>query len=153
MQLVKNQKKSSLLIPAAVCVAVLLVSLIMAAGTATAAPAATVGVVDYDRLMTSHPDMPQANEALKAASEQANKELAAQAANLSDKEKQDLIAQLEQRVERKRQTLMIAIADKVNAAIKETGEAKGLKIVIQKNLVVYGGLDITDEVLKKITGK
>ncbi|WP_211226684.1 OmpH family outer membrane protein [Sporomusa ovata] len=103
--------------------------------------------------MTSHPDMPQANEALKAASEQANKELAAQAANLSDKEKQDLIAQLEQRVELKRQALMIAIADKVNAAIKETGEAKGLKIVIQKDIVAYGGLDITDEVLKKITGK
>lgn len=113
---------------------------------------APVGVVDYDRLMMRHPDMPQANAALQAETEQANKELVAQADKLGDKEKQDLVARLEQRVELKRQSLMIAIAAKVDAAVKETATAKGLSVVLQKDMVVYGGLDITEEVLRKISG-
>lgn len=119
---------------------------------AAKAPAAAVGVVDYDRLMTQHPDMPQANATLQAETEQANRELTAQADKLGDKEKQDLVAQLEQRVELKRQSLMIAIAAKVDAAIHETATAKGLSVVLQKDMVVYGGLDITEEVLRKISG-
>jgi hypothetical protein len=41
----------------------------------------------------------------------------------------------------------------INAAVKMVADAKGLTIVVDKNTAVYGGQDITDDVLKKITGK
>ena len=38
--------------------------------------------------------------------------------------------------------------DKINAAVKKVADAKGLTIVVEKSNVVYGGQDITDEVIK-----
>lgn len=143
----------STLITLCLCGAVMSVFLAQP-GKVYAAPAtAAIGVVDYDRLVNQHPDMEKANETYKSENDQAKKEFDAKAASLGDKEKQDLYLQLTQRVDKKRQELFIAIAEKVNAAVKETAEAKGLKMVVQKSFVVYGGLDITDDVLKKITGK
>lgn len=120
-------------------------------GTAHAAPASSpIGVVDFGLLVSQHPDTPKANETVKTEAEAANKEFEAKAASLGDKEKEDLRIQLLQRVEQKGQGLLKAIADKINAAVREVAAAKGLTIVVQKSSVVYGGLDITDEVLKKI---
>ena len=35
-------------------------------------------------------------------------------------------------------------------AVKSVADAKGLTVVIDKNAVVYGGTDITQDVVKKI---
>jgi outer membrane protein len=113
----------------------------------------TVGVVDYGQLINGHPDTPKANETLKAEQELAKKEFAEKSAGLGDQEKKDLDRQLSQRVEQKRQELLKVITDKINAAIKEVADAKGLSVVLGKNTVIYGGLDITDEVMKKLAGK
>ena len=117
-----------------------------------AAPAATaaVGVVDFGLLVTQHPDTPKANESIKAEAEAADKEFAAKTVSLGDKEKEDLRVQLLQRVEQKRQAFLKVIADKINATVREVAAAKGLTIVVPKGIVVYGGVDITDEVLKKL---
>ncbi|MDR3591202.1 MAG: OmpH family outer membrane protein [Negativicutes bacterium] len=128
----------------------------MGAGTAQAAvPTAppTVGLVDFPLLINQHPDTQKANETLKAETEAAKKEFEAKSAGLGDKEKQDLNLQLMRQVEQKRQELLRPIADKINAAVREVAEAKGMAIVVQKGVAVYGGLDITDDVLKKISGK
>ena len=121
-------------------------------GKAYAAPE-TMGVVDYAYLLNNHPDMVKGNEAFKAEQEQAKKDFEAKAATLSDKEKQDLSLQLNQRVEQKRQELLKPIAEKINAAIKAVADQKGLTVILSKASVVYGGVDITAEVLKKFTGK
>lgn len=118
-------------------------------GQAYAAETVSIGVVDYGYLLHQHPDTQKANDALKAESEQVNKDFAAKAAGLSDKEKQELRLQLAQRVESKRQELLKGIADKINAAINEVAAEKQLTIVINKDSVSYGGLDITQDVLQK----
>jgi outer membrane protein len=137
------------------CFAVVLMSLvIMLASGAEAAPdASTIGVVDYFYLINNHPDTPKANEALKAEQEAVKKEFADKSAGLSDADKQSLDRQLVQRVEQKRLELLKLITDSINAAMKAVAEAKGLDTVLFKNTVALGGQDITEEVLKKITGK
>lgn len=124
-------------------------------GAAYAAPAAPlpVGIVDYMLLINQHPDTPQANEILRVEQEQAKKEYDLKAVNLSAPEKQELDRQLGQRVEVKRQELLKMIADKVNAAVKEVADGKGLLLILPKGNVIYGGVDITQDVLAKITGK
>lgn len=112
-----------------------------------------IGVVDTALLLNKHPDTQQANEILKTETEQAKKEFDEKSAGLSDKDKHDLDLQLTQRMAQKRQELLNAITDKINTAVKEVADTKGLTIVIPKNFTVYGGVDITDEVLKKIIEK
>jgi len=119
-----------------------------------AAPAASaVGYVDFIYLVDHHPDTPKANETLKAEQQAVQKEFAEKSAGLSDKEKQELDRQLSQRLEQKRLELLKPISDKVGAAVREVMDAKALSIVIGKREVVCGGVDITHDVLAKITGK
>lgn len=128
----------------------------LAAGTAPsqAAPAAsTVGYADFLYLIDHHPDTPKANEALKAEQEAVKKEFAEKSAGLNDVDKQNLDRQLRLRLEQKRQELLKPIADKVMAIVKGVADAKGLSIVISNREVIYGGVDITPEVLAKLTGK
>jgi outer membrane protein len=129
--------------------------LLGAMGSVQAAPAdaASVGYVDYLYLINHHPDTPGANEALKAERDQDKQQYDEKSAALSDQEKQALAKQLNQQVEQKRQELLKPIVEKINAAIKEVANAKGLSIVIGKNNVIYGGVDITADVLQKIGGK
>ena len=123
--------------------------------TAQAAPAAAgpVGYVDFIYLVNQHPDTTAANAALKAEQEKAAQEFQTKATGLNDKEKQDLIQQLDQRIEQKRQELLQPISAKVVAAANEVAKEKGLSIVIGNKEVVCGGVNITVDVLKKITGK
>lgn len=124
-------------------------------GTAYASPAApsTVGVIDYLYLINQHPDTVKANEALRAEREQASKEFAEKSVTMSEQDKQSLDWQLGLRLEQRRQELLKPITEKINAAIKEVADDKGLAVVVGKNIVIYGGMDITEAVLKKINGK
>jgi len=124
-------------------------------GTAQAASAAAgpVGYVDFIYLIDQHPDTAEANAALKMEQEKVKQEFKIKVAGLSDKEKQELDQQLGQRVEQKRLALLKPISDKIVAAANEVAKEMGLSIVITKREVVCGGLDITKDVLKKITRK
>jgi len=122
-------------------------------GTAQAAPAASVGYVDFIQLIQQHPDTVQANAVLKAEQEALKKEFETKSAGLSEQEKRELDRQLRQRLAQKRLELVKPISAKVVAAANEVAKEKELSIVIGKNEVVCGGVDITADVLKKITGK
>lgn len=120
---------------------------------ASAGASSNIGVVNYQILISQHPDMAKAQQTMQAEVEQAKKDFDAKAATMNDKEKQDYYTQIQQRLSLKQQELTGPVFDKVEAAIKAVADAKGLSVVMDKSNVVYGGQDITDEVGKKITGK
>lgn len=123
-------------------------------GTAQAAAiTGPVGYVDFLYLVSQHPDTVQANATLKAEHEMARKEFDTKVPELSEQDKQNLDRQMGQRLEQKRLELVKQISVKVVAAANEVASEKGLSIVIGRNDVVCGGVDITADVLKKITGK
>lgn len=120
---------------------------------ASASATSNIGVVNYQILISQHPDMAKAQEAMQAEVEQAKKDFDTKSATMNDKEKQDYYAQVQQRLSLKQQELTGPVFDKVEATIKAVADAKGLSVVMDKSNVVYGGQDITDEVGKKMTGK
>jgi Skp family chaperone for outer membrane proteins len=61
-----------------------------------------------------------------------------------------LQAELQKKVEEKRAELSKIIDDSMTAAIKAVAEEKGLALVFHKEVVLFGGLDITDEVIAKL---
>lgn len=120
---------------------------------AAAGSASNVGVVNHQMLVSQHPDMAKAQQAMQAEVDQAKKDFEAKSATMNDKEKNDYYMQLQQRLNLKQQELIGPVFDKVDAAIKAVADAKGLSVVMDKSNVVYGGQDITDEVLKKFSDK
>lgn len=120
---------------------------------ASASSSSNIGVVNYQVLISQHPDAAKAQETMQAEVAQAKKDFETKSATMNDQEKQDYMAQVQQRLSLKEQEVLNALRAKVEVAIKGVAEAKGLSIVMDKGNVVYGGQDITDEVGKKITGK
>jgi outer membrane protein len=118
-----------------------------------ASSSSNVGVVNYQLLMQQSPDLPQAQQDMQAAVDQAKKDFESKSATMSDKEKQDYQNQLQQGLQVKNQQIKDALMKKIDDVIKTVSEAKGLSVVMDKANVVYGGQDITDDVGKKLTGK
>ena len=121
----------------------------LGAGSASAAPS-SVGVVDYRRVMVSHPDFAAANSEMQKAGQEAQMRFEANSANKSDEEKAKLMQEAQMELQKKEPTLLTGIQGKVDEAVKQTAEAKGLSVVLAKEAVVYGGQDITDDVIKKL---
>lgn len=119
-------------------------------GSVSAAAASNIGVVNKELLFDQHPDTAKARQIMTTEQEQASKDFETKAASMNDKEKQDYANQLQQRLMVKSQELRAGILEKIDAAVKAVAESKGLSVVIDKSNVVYGGNDITDDVLKKL---
>ena len=119
---------------------------------AYAAQTASIGVVDYMFLIDHHPDMEKSNENFRTELAQAKNTFETKSAEMTDEDKKTLEITLNQQIENKRQELLREISSKVNAGIKAVAEAKGLSIIIPKNIVIYGGQDITDAVMAKLKG-
>jgi outer membrane protein len=149
----KNAKIVALAIAAAFLFGVAGIAVSQTTNVASAAAASNVGVVNYQMVVQQHPDLAKVQTTMQAESEAAKKEFDAKAASLGDKEKQEYYMQLQQRLQLKNQELMVPVFNKVDAVIKEVSDAKGLAVVVDKGAVIYGGTDITDECVKKVTGK
>ena len=149
----KNVKTVALAIAAAFLFGVAGLAVTQTTRVVSAAPSSNVGVVNYQMVVQQHPDLAKVQTTMQAESEAAKKEFDAKAASLGDKEKQEYYMQLQQRLQLKNQELMVPLFSKVDAVIKEVADAKGLSVVVDKGAVIYGGQDITDECVKKVTGK
>ena len=149
----KNVKTVALAIAAAFLFGVAGLAVTQTTHVASAAPASNEGMDNYKMVVQQHPDLAKVQTAMQAESEAAKKEFDAKAASLGDKEKQEYYMQLQQRLQLKNQELMVPLFSKVDAVIKEVADAKGLSVVVDKGAVIYGGQDITDECVKKVTGK
>jgi outer membrane protein len=154
---IKNKKKSVKIVALAIVAAFVFgiagLAISQNSRVVSAAPASNVGVVNYQMLVQQHPDLAKVQATMTTESEAAKKEFDAKAASLGDKEKQEYYMQLQQRLQLKNQELMVPLFTKVDAVIKEVSDAKGLAVVVDKGAVIYGGNDITDECVKKITAK
>ena len=123
------------------------------AGTASAAPTAGIGYVDVVLLMVNHPDAAKVNETMNAAAAEAQQEFAAKSAGMGDKEKQALMNEIQMRLDAQGGELTKALRAKVAQAVGEVAVQKGLHVVFDKGMAVYGGEDITAEVGKKLAGQ
>jgi outer membrane protein len=121
-------------------------------GKSYAASSSNIGVVDYQELFgDKNPDVAKANETMKAEVEQAEKDFKEKTASMSEKEKQEYGAQLQKRLDMKKAELGKQIQEKIATAARLVADDKKLAIVIDKSSVIYGGQDITEEVLKRMT--
>ncbi len=118
-------------------------------GVASAA-SSSVGVVDFRQVMGQSTDLQDANTKMQLAVEEAKNDFESKSAGMSEEDKANLYQQTQEQLARKQQELLDPIQKKVEAQVKSVAEAKGLSVVIDKSAVVYGGTDITQDVIRKM---
>lgn len=107
-----------------------------------------IGVVNYQLLVSQSPEMNKVKTEMEALLTTTQKEFNEKTANMSDAEKARYYQQCQERLATKEKELMGTVMASVEAQIKAVADKKGLKVVVDKNAVVFGGVDITDEVAK-----
>lgn len=78
----------------------------------------------------------------------AEKDFEAKAKTMSEQERMKYGKQLQDRLMNKENELMTPVMNSINAAIKKVADKKGLSVVVHKNAVIVGGVDITEDVVK-----
>ena len=72
---------------------------------------------------------------------------------MNDQEKADYYQQSQQRLMQKQQELIEPIEQSIKDAVKKTADTKGISVVIEKSAVIYGGQDITQDVITRLNKK
>ena len=153
--MVKLEKKQvkivSVLIALAFIGSVVALALTQSGSGLASAASSSVGVIDYRTVAAQHPQLQQAEQAMQNEVQSAQKDFEEKSASMNDQEKGDYYQQTQQRLQQKNQELMDPIQKDIEDKVKTVAEAKGLSVVLEKSTVVYGGNDITQDVLNKLT--
>ena len=123
------------------------------AGVASAADKGAVGVIDANQVMSQHPDRQNAESQMQAAADEIEKEFKEKSQGMNDKEKSDYLQQSQQRLIQRQQELVEPIRQSVLDTVKKVADTKGITVVLDKSVVVYGGQDITQDVINKLNKK
>lgn len=119
-------------------------------GNTYAAPSSNIGKVNYARVASEHPGVPEYEKRRQAEIEQAQKDFDEKSKTMNDQQKQEYSNQLNERIALKDQELRAPIFEQIDAAIKAVAEAKKLEVIFDNRSVHYGGIDVTDDVIKKL---
>lgn len=138
------------------------------ASTAKAASLSSIGVIDVQKVFKGYKETSKAQvqltkeeAAFKKDFEESQKKLeAAKAAKKSDKEIEDLTKELEESLAPKRDKLMklnealtTTLQKEIISSVKTVAKNLGLDVVFDKQVVIVGGVDISDMVVNKLNEK
>ncbi len=121
---------------------------ILTFGTASFAANDTVGYVDDMAILQQFSKFKQAQQQLEALSKK--KSDAAKAAfdkETDEKKKANIVQNLQLEMRNEESKLMSPVLKEVNDTISKVAKAKGVTIVLNKVLVYYGGVDLTQDVI------
>ena len=150
----KNVKTISLIVAAIFVIGCF--TLAMSAGgfgssvASAASSESAIGVVDYQVLVSQSPQLEQVRSDMQKAIAETRREFDNNSQNMNEEEKERYYRQMQERLATKEKELMDPVLTGINDTIKKIAEKKGLKVVVDKSTVVYGGTDITDEVAKAL---
>ena len=135
----------------------LVMTMVLALGCMSSAFAAEnnlVGYVNVERVFRSYPDIKATMSVIDLERQKAQTEFNEKAPNLDDNGKRDLGQKLAERVDKKEASLLNPIRAAIRKAIGEVAKSHGIESVVDAGAMVFGGYDLTEEVIAKVaTGK
>ena len=124
-------------------------TLVMGAGVALAAD--KVGFVDDVYILSQSDKFKKAQEELDKLSQ--TKSAAAKAAfdkESDEKKKSQIVQNMQLELKEAENKMITPILTEINNAVARVAKAKGITVVFNRRLVFYGGIDITEDVVKEI---
>ncbi|PIU66028.1 MAG: hypothetical protein COS84_06190 [Armatimonadetes bacterium CG07_land_8_20_14_0_80_40_9] len=130
---------------------------VFAANPSKQVPKSSIGYIDMQKALASHPGAEKAMETLKSFQEERQKDLDAKIKGKElTEEEQKQITLLAQRYEgeirKKDNELTLEILKDIKATIEKVAKGESLTVVLDQEAVFYGGVDITDLVIKELEG-
>ncbi|SJZ47616.1 OmpH family outer membrane protein [Selenihalanaerobacter shriftii] len=121
----------------------------------------SIAYVDMQYLFENHPDIPavksKLNQDLQGLQQQLKGELQSKIEQVQGAEKQKLVQQYQQKLNveanKRQKQLLKPINDEIKATIDEIAKEQGIAVVLQKDMIIYGGTDLTSQVLDRLKAK
>ncbi len=108
-----------------------------------------VGYIDLQKIMSDFPAYKDASSILKGKQVELEQKLQEEVKGKSDTEKQKLIQELQAQLSAKDKELSQRVENEIREAVKKVAADKNLTLVGAKDVLYFGGEDITNEVLLK----
>lgn len=132
---------------------VLLLAMMFAAvllsGCAAEKPS-TIGIVDMQKVMTENPKIKQMQDQLNTKAKELTENLEKQRATLKPEEFQQKEQAAYAEFMKMKQEFEAQIETQTKKVLEEVAKEKKLGAVIYKNGMAWGGVDVTEDVLKKL---
>lgn len=119
-------------------------------GLSKAEAAESLGYVNLQSVFAAYPDINKAEMMLQQEQQKSQQEYYSKAATLNDVEKKTLEKELNQALAKKQLEVMDPIQTKINQAIAKAAQAKGIHQVVKAEEMLYGGTDLTKDVIEMI---
>ena len=125
-----------------------------AASSAPAASAESVGIVDRGEILNNHPNLANVRQQLANIARQKENEAKAAADKETDTAKKAQAVQAKRmELAQEEQKLMAPIYRDCEQAVREVAVKKKLTLVLDKFVVLIGGVDITQDVIQQLSRK
>lgn len=128
----------------------LIMALVMALACATSAFAEDLGYVNVERVFRSYPDIQTTMSVINLERQKAENEFNEKAPKLDDKGRRELGEKLSAQVDKKESSLLNPIREKIRKTIGQVAKAHGIANVVDASAVVFGGKDLTEEVIAAV---
>jgi len=113
----------------------------------------TIGYVHMARAVGSHPRRQASERALQEFFQAKQREFQQRTKGMNAVQRQELDRQLQQQFISKREELIGGLDKDLRSAVEKVAQERGVGIVLDRNVVLYGGTDLTDAVIAKLSGK
>ena len=113
----------------------------------------SVGYVDLPRALDSHPRKASSERALQEFFQAKQREFQERSKGMTAFQRQELDRQLQQQILEKRSELLGGLDKEIRAAVETAAKQAGVTVVLDRTVVLYGGTDLTEAVIKQIKGK
>ena len=111
---------------------------------------ATVGYIDMDAVFEACPGTNEAAMELRQLQAQLQQEFEEKSPELEDSEKAKLEQELNAKLAKRQQELMDPIQRRITRAVKRVAQEQGISQVIKAELILYGGKDLTKDVIAAV---
>lgn len=142
-----------LVVVAAVVAVGLAAAVVTAAGGGPIGAPFTVGYVDMQRALDAHPRKASSEEALNQFARAKAAELRRAAQGKSTAEQANLARRTQEEILRRRAELLAALDKDIRAAVERVARRAGVSVVLDRTVVLYGGVDLTDQVIEELRGR
>jgi outer membrane protein len=140
-------------ITAAVIIIVAAIGFVVARSGPVLGQSLTIGYVDMARAVEAHPRKTSAEAALKDYAQTQIGDAQQRMKAMTPAQREEVQRQVNQMLLKKRQELIGGLEKDIRAAIEKIAKDQGISIVLNREAVLYGGVDLTDQVVKAISGK
>jgi outer membrane protein len=113
----------------------------------------SIGYVDMQRALDTHPRKASSERALQEFFQAKKREFDQRSKGLTAFQRQELDRQLQQQIFEKRNELLGGLDKEIRAAVQTAAGQAGVSVVLDRSVVLYGGTDLTEDVIRQVKAK